>query len=218
MQLAPGWPIEKVESAVNSYSKTDLHKFIDVRYQSLFFEPLSLLDQQSSDKKSAHPSAKGQNVEYWRFGFAITSLCCLLIETFQCYRAGLPSSHKGELRHLHEEFHSLLAIHPEYVIPDSEWPNDVGEVFRCFFTQNQSLFPGIIGGDFYRNVRNGLLHQAQTKKGWRIGISPDLVAGKKLSRVRLLQQLRTYFDNYLSELGRNQRDISIGDNARRKIW
>ncbi len=217
MQLAPGWSIEKVERAVDSYSTVDLHAFVRARYIALFFEPLSTLETQSFDKKESFRTGN-ELIEYWQFGFAITSLCCLLAETLQCYRIGIPSSHRHELKNLHEEFISQFAIYPQYQVPDTEWPSEVGEVFRCFFAQNQALFPGINGEDFYRNIRNGLLHQAQTKHGRRIGISGDLWSTDKLNRVKLREQLKTYFDSYLAELKSLERDTDVWDRARRKIW
>jgi len=74
------------------------------------------------------------------YGFAIMALCFLLIETIQCYRCGLPGTPQGKGR----------------------------TIFKAFFAEYVSLFPNVDGEKFYLNIRNGLLHQAETKDGWTI--------------------------------------------------
>src|ERR1700674_298475 len=99
MKLAPDWSIGKVEKALDLGNEIELRQFLDARYRALFFEPLDVLSMGSRKRKSNSSDAE----EYWQFGFAITSLCCLLVETLHCYRAGLPSTHRGELKQLHKK-------------------------------------------------------------------------------------------------------------------
>jgi hypothetical protein len=46
----------------------------------------------------------------------------------------------------------------------SEQPENLQRFFRAY-KQN---FGGLSGARFYKNVRNGLLHQGQTKAGWTL--------------------------------------------------
>ena len=90
------------------------------------------------------------------------SLCSLLVESIQSCREGLPTTYGPELRWL--ERHNPPS---QFKIPDDERKN--GEtVFVGFFKDFADLFPNVSGREFYRSIRNGLLHQAQTKNGWTI--------------------------------------------------
>jgi hypothetical protein len=43
MNLAPGWPIETVETALNQAREADLVVFLKTRYESLCLTPLEVL-------------------------------------------------------------------------------------------------------------------------------------------------------------------------------
>jgi hypothetical protein len=83
------------------------------------------------------------------------------------------------------------------------------------------LFPNVNGEDFYGNIRNRLLHQAQTKSGWTIRIDSAGVcepASKVINRDLFADRLKAAFDAYLTELRTSQRDSDIWKKARRRIW
>ncbi len=211
MNLAPGWSLDRVAGALRGRDQAELGDFLKTRYEALFFAPLKVLEEESEKRKASE-----KEDEYWQFGFAIMSLNCLLVEVFYCYSTGLPSTHRGELKQLHS---ADKKIEPEWVIPETEWPSSTADAFRCFFLQNQGFFPGIEGGAFYHNVRNGLLHQAQTKKGWKIGLSKELFSNERLSRVKFTQQPKAYFDNFLEQLTKGSGwDDPRWKKASRKIW
>ncbi len=214
IQLAPGWSVSKVRNALAAKSKNRLIRFLRDRYEKLFFEPIELLTKES--KRRRHEDRASQ--EEWHFGFAIVALCCLLIETFQCYRLGLPSSHRGELKKLQSQYPKIPG---QYRVPESEWPQDLGEIFRCFFSNHQNLFPNVKGGDFYQNIRNGLLHQSQTKGKWRIKVDMAALWSEKsrvLDREKLAKQLQDYFKTFQEELKHARPSDQIWQNTRRKIW
>lgn len=85
-------------------------------------------------------------------GFAILALDCLLIETLQAFRRGRHAENASESR----------------------------EAYRTFLTSSvrfKNFFLGSTADDFYRNVRNGLLHDGETRRGWlvRAGEKYELV-------------------------------------------
>src|SRR4051812_27879980 len=85
-ELATGWPISKVWASFNARDKDSLAKFVKQRYEERFFQPIRILR-----------AAPGQGTG---FGFAIMSLCSLLIESLQSYRYGLPTTYESEYQYL----------------------------------------------------------------------------------------------------------------------
>ena len=145
------------------------------------------------------------------------ALCSLLIESLQSYRYGLPTTNRGE-------FGRLASFNPptEYEIPTGDQKSGE-QVFRDFFSYSghQKLFPTVDGIIFYRAIRNGLLHQAQTKEGWRIRTGQSRLwnaADKVLDRKMFADALDSAFKDYLDELNRAEWNENIWLMARRKIW
>lgn len=143
------------------------------------------------------------------------SLCSLLIESIQCCREGLPSTYERDLKH-----QSQFRPPKKYEVPKTEWKN--GErVFQDFFAHYSSLFPMVNGIDFYRSIRNGLLHQAQTKNGWTIRVDQTRLCDpvrKVINRNLFAASLEKAFEGYLEELRTNERESLVWQKARRKIW
>ena len=78
-------------------------------------------------------------------GFCIMAISCLMIEALESFWQGLPDT-RGRS----------------------------GQVFRHFFLRCKRLGSPLgifaqLGNDFYYSVRCGILHQAETTNGWRIG-------------------------------------------------
>lgn len=202
-ELAGGWPLSKVETCLAAGQKDLLVALIQQRYEEKFLEPIRTL-------RSATGHAKG-------YGFAIMALCSLLVESLQSYRYGLPTTHDREYGAL-----ASFSPPPEYEIPVAERKSGA-QVFVDFFAfaPHQILFPGVDGGTYYAAIRNGLLHQAQTKGGWKIRIGethlwnePD----KIVDRNKFADALTCAFNQYLEELNRATWDDDIWRKARRKLW
>ena len=109
-------------------------------------------------------------------GFAIMALCCLLIETLQSFREG-----GGTTKDRFEKFLGR--------------PSFKGE-----FEDNE------VAAGFYTGVRNGILHDAETR-GWVIwrqhpsGRIVEQVDGRFiLYRTEFYRALKAEFDQYLSDL------------------
>ncbi|MEK7995024.1 MAG: hypothetical protein AAB403_14555 [Planctomycetota bacterium] len=199
--LASGWPVSKVCRSLRRRHKFDLINFLRERYDERFFQPIQLL-------RNAVGSHQG-------YGFAMMALCSLLVESIQCCRDGLPSTNTRELRNL-----AQYAPPPIYDVPRSERKTGPA-AFRDFFAHFSSLFPDLDGEEFYRNIRNGLLHQAQTKNRWTIRVDSARLCeptNRVINRDLFADRLRDAFEAYLTELRTSPRDSDIWRKARRKIW
>lgn len=174
--------------------------FIRERHVERFFEPITLLGE-----------AKGNSQGH---GFAMMSLCSLLVETIQCYRDGLPTTYGPELNGLK----NFRNVPPTYQIPQTLTVNG-RNVFRDFFQHYKKELDGIDGVKFYKNIRNGLLHQAQTKGGWRINMARQrLFARRIIDRDKFALGLEQAFDSYLEDLTDARWESDVWTKARRKIW
>lgn len=138
-------------------------------------------------------------------GFAITALCCLLIETLQSFRES-----PGEA---------------EEVVGPCTYPGgpcirpaaSTTEKFKKFLRLPE--FGGAFGDDriathFVRGVRNGILHEAETR-GWIIWredpagrILERQGDGCVLNRSEFYRALKCEFDKYLQEL-RDPTNVSL---------
>ncbi|MFI5093732.1 MAG: hypothetical protein ACHQIK_09845 [Candidatus Acidiferrales bacterium] len=202
-QLARGWRASRVKFCLDQGKKRQLVDFLRQRFDERFFQPIKLL-------KRAPGNSQG-------FGFAIMSICSLLVETIQSFRLGLPSTYDKDLRELH-----TYNPPPEFQVPKTEWQNG-HKAFVAFFSEpkHRKLFPGVNGAEFVRNIRNGLLHQAQTKGGWTITTRQKRLCtkGKRaINRNLFAARLEKAFRLYLRELRKAHWDDPLWKNTQRKIW
>jgi hypothetical protein len=130
-------------------------------------------------------------------GFAVMALDCLLIETLQQFREGEPETpyKKGE-----EYFIRFLTKSP----------------FGRFFDEAMAQM-------FYRQIRNGILHQAETKETSLIHKrGPDLVKlteddkGLSINRDLFHEQLVQVIRDYIEEL-RNPVNSDLRISFRKKM-
>jgi hypothetical protein len=206
VKLASNWTKTRVLDCWDEGQKHELIRFLDERYRERFLNPIGVLRETPGSEQG--------------FGFAIMSLCCLLIETMQCYRMGLPSSHARELSGMAQSSSNTNA--PGECRLSGPFTHDAYNsqiVFERFFGEpkHQTLFPGVGGCEFYRNIRCGLLHQAQTKGTWRIvRVGRFWDENKKaINRDEFAQRLEECFENYLAELAE---DDGVWLSAGKKIW
>jgi hypothetical protein len=201
IRLAANWRISRLRECLKKRDRAGLALFIRERHTERFFQPIAQL------------GATEGNVP--GYGFAMMALCSLLVETLQSYREGLPTTHSGELGTLK----NATRVPKEYVIPLTLQVSGRG-AFERFFQHFGVQFAPLDGVEFYSNVRNGLLHQAQTKKGWKIGANKGaLFSHKTIDRDIFVDRLKQAFDIYLAELGNdNAWNGPLWLNARRKIW
>lgn len=103
-----------------------------------------------------------------RHGFAIMAISCLMIEALESFFQGWVDS-RGRSR---DAFHRFF----------SRW-----ESFSDFRD---------VSGDFYRHVRCGILHQAETSGGWLVVRKGPLLSGKTVNSAEFVKRLRDVLDGY----------------------
>ena len=122
-------------------------------------------------------------------GFTIMAVSCLMVETLESFRRGWPSSQgKSELA-----FCSFF----------STW-DDFAD-FRP------------VSGDFYKHVRCGILHQAETTGGWRILRSGPLRNNTTVNATKFARTLRGVLHNYASSLRTEDWNSSVWQAFRKKM-
>jgi hypothetical protein len=201
IRLASNWTVRRVKEAINQGRSNDLVRFLRARHKERFFRPIKLMMEADGN---------GQG-----YGFSIMALCSLLVETLESYWQGLPSTYERELQEL-ERRHAPV----ECRVPKNEWKHG-RVIFQSFFKRNDSVFKAVDGDEFYRNIRNGLLHQAQTKGGWKINKSQPSTwdtANKSVNRDRFARCLKQAFESYLAQLKKEGWNSDVWKKARRKIW
>lgn len=210
--LARNWRKAKVLQCHDARERLALVCFLRERYAERFFEPIAYLTWAPS-------SARG-------YGFAIMSLCCLLIETIECYRLGWPSSSVKELNALAGDPLNSAVPESHYKLigpfENDKFSSEV--VFKKFFEEpkHKRHFPDVDGVVFYKAIRCGLLHQSQTKDSWRIRTSgrqwDDAPSEKSINRNKFSRALKECFDAFLEELEMVLWNEEPWKSTRKKIW
>ena len=179
-RISPKYSITDWKSIAFATEK-DWQKAIDVlrdRIEGRFVRPIRLIES------------------YEYSGFAVLALDCLLMETLQQFKEGLPES-KGS-----------RATFKRFLMTST---------FKSYFDDAKSSL-------FYDQIRCGILHQAETKKSSKIVTkkSAPLVAyshdskGLVVNRRLCHAQLMTEFEDYLSNL-RDPSNLALRDNFRKKM-
>jgi len=129
-----------------------------------------------------------------RFGFAILSIDCLLVETLEAFRQGLTDT-RGKSERLCTTF---LSQRPAF----------------------QSFFSGELAGRFYKEFRCGIVHNAQvfgTGLVWSVGPLLRLDANRiTVNRTAFHKALMQELADYLVEL-RDPAKTALRDNFRTKM-
>ena len=226
MELAHGWEIGRVLDALTGKRRLDLADFLRDRYEQRFFDPIALLEREAIrginwTKGSPEPEATIRP-----YGFAIMSLACQMIETLESYRRGIPTTSKNDFCWMiKDDRHKSL---PQLSCTEGEIP-ETEKAFKSFFSSYAGAFQQLDGELFFRKIRNPLLHQSQTRSGWKIQIHPyDEAVGKTaevldlskkvLYRDSFVSQLRCCFTNFVEHLRRHADSDDIWKNPERKIW
>jgi len=118
----------------------------------------------------------------YRHGFSIMAICCLMIETLESFKQGWQDTRgRNRIAKMHN---SELAFH--------------------LFFQSEKLFKDLIGfeNEFYRCVRCGILHQAETVEGWHVtrrGVMFDQKS-KTINATIFLRRLGHSLNTYCDDL------------------
>jgi hypothetical protein len=120
-------------------------------------------------------------------GFAQMAACCLMIEALESFRNGWKTTHR-------------LKVKGKEVYG--------GKIFGDFF-KHYSEFTDFadLGSEFYDSIRCGILHQAETKNGWRITREEKYPLLDKENRIihstRFRYRMKTSLRKYCKELENN---------------
>jgi hypothetical protein len=124
-------------------------------------------------------------------GFSIMALSCLLIETFESFRQGWPSS------------------------------DGKSQAAFCYFFDRETRFHDFKGyaRDFYKHVRCGILHQGETTGGWTIRLLGRLFDATKLRvNAHMFQAtLSQVVDDYRYELEREPVSAEVWQRFKTKM-
>ena len=126
-----------------------------------------------------------------KHGFTMMAVACLMIEALESFYQG--------------------------------WPDTNGKSKKAFckFLDRNSNFHLPKGGSeaFYKNVRCGILHQAETTGGWRIRRNGDLFdpKSKVINATRFLHEMKKSLEGYCNELRGADWNSRIWKNFRKKM-
>lgn len=161
----------------DSYWGEVFAEFLEVRLKTRYLNPIGML-------------TGGTNGE----GFSIVTLQCALIEFLAALKEGKNYIYRGAGAQL----------------SDHEYSNS-SSLFCDFLTSNAPFNTWIhvdaAARDFYANVRCGLLHEARTKKGWKIKKSGE-AAIDSTKKVVYRDQLQVAIDQYLDQY---KNDLKINE-------
>ncbi len=130
-----------------------------------------------------------------RHGFTMMAIACLMVEALESFRRGWPDTNQ----------------------------RGKGEQAFCSFFDTHSAFAPFRGHvqDFYKGVRCGILHQAETTVGWRIGRKGELLAERPGTRTinatRFVHSLQKALDDYRDQLKAAEWDDELWKALRTKM-
>ncbi len=133
-------------------------------------------------------------------GFSLMAISCLMIEALETFWQGLDDSRKKENK-------------------EKIWG---GDFFEDFFSHCDELreVKGI-GSDFYRYIRCGILHQAETTGGWKISRKEEAPllerATRTVNATKFFNQLKKYLKSYRTELETQELNSDIWVKFNKKM-
>ncbi len=109
-----------------------------------------------------------------KHGFTVLAVACLVIETLESFYQGR-----------------------------ADTKNVSTQMFRDFFARNTGL--KVFGGGndwFYKDIRCGILHQSETRDGWRVLRKGPLLDAKRkaINATALLRELQRGVEQYAAQL------------------
>lgn len=150
-------------------------------------------------------------------GFAVVNLQCSLIETIESFINGWVSEFdekKGKTIWKNRSSIAKLANGKNI---------DNTAIFISFFRNSKDFASSNIDGeDFFRNVRCGLLHETQTKKGWKINAcstgTENPIENKTIFREKFQEAIEEIIEKYKVAIIKNEKFNEIeGFDLRRNF-
>lgn len=122
-----------------------------------------------------------------RHGFAALAISCLVIETLESFYQGRPDTR-----------------------------NASAQMFREFFGRDTPLKPLGEGDWFYRDIRCGILHQSESRGGWKVRQKGKLVDSKEkaINASAILRSLKRAVAQYAENI---RTDDELWKNLKKKM-
>jgi hypothetical protein len=126
-------------------------------------------------------------------GFCTMAICCLMVEALESFWQGLPDTNRKSK-----------------------------EVFKSFFERSTKFAPlDVKYNCFHKNVRCGILHQAETTGGWRITRRESAPlfdsATLTINATKFHKAMRGALDEYCNALKQQCWDASIWKKCTKKM-
>ncbi|MBQ4859244.1 hypothetical protein [Pseudoalteromonas sp. MMG007] len=135
-----------------------------------------------------------------KHGFSMMAVSCLMVESLISMQKGV-----NETSDMRDDENKKI------------YPS---KLFEEFFTNSNHLnsFTGL-GYEFYKNIRCGILHQAESTNGWRVRRDGKLVnkTDKVINATKFLKALKMELSDYLDLLNNSDFTEQIWVNLFKKI-
>ena len=192
IEIAKGITITTYSDWLNNEDKVKIANMIYQRFYERYIKPFSYYSEDyTKDYKN---------------GFIMMGSACLMIETYMSFRKGIEDTKKIGREIFCEFFNSEL----EFESLKDERKNENGHFLK-----------DAIPSKFYSNIRCGILHQGETKEGWKITRKNDAKLFDKetltINATLFMENLRFVIEKYKNELLQLEWDSDLWINTRDKM-
>jgi hypothetical protein len=162
--------IQEVELWVKENEKDKLSQFIYDRLYGRYLKPFNYRNE--------------EYIANYKNGFAIMASCCLLIETYVSFREPVFRDTNGKSERCFGWFFLTESIFSDF----SKNGLSVSE----YTDLSKRLKNKGIPRDFYINLRCGILHNSETRNGWKIRRDGEFYdeANKKINATKFMNRLK----------------------------
>ncbi len=182
-------------------------RFLDERIETRYLKPIEAILNMEDNKGE---------------GFAVVNLQCSLIETIESfingwvYNATKTVDKKGNTWYSEDKIAQYRKGKELKNIDIFVSFFENREPFKIIFEENN-----LQGDDFYWNVRCGLLHETQTKNGWKIKVSNEantvsITNDKTIYRESFHRDIKKVIENYKSAIVEGEKFDGIEGNRLRQ--
>ena len=175
IELSKGITIVKYLEYVSNENKSEIANMIYQRFYDRYLKPYSFPD--SEFKKT------------YKNGFSMMASSCLMIETYMAFKKGIEDTESVG----RECFCDFFNSEPEFIIFKNTSKNSSGHYLKTK-----------IPSKFYYNIRCGILHQGETKEGWKITRKKSKplfdVSSLTLNAYKFMEELNKVLKRYKSKL------------------
>lgn len=170
--------IKQVKEWLNNknHNKENLSQFIYDRLYGRYIKPFDFNDKVFIDK--------------YKNGFSIMAICCLLIETYASFRENVFTDTKGKSERCFGWFFLKERSFSDF--------SKGGLSIHDYTDIHKIIKNKGVPRDFYLNVRCGILHNAETRNGWKITRKNAFYDSKTktINAVKFMNRLKSTLRDY----------------------